>query len=155
MSLPLVIVTLPVFRFDHHCDAYVCPGGKDLQRYVRNFATARSGVYPDGFLRYRASKRDCDACALKQNCCPGQPARKIPRSIHEGARDMARDLSLTDAYVTPRRERKKVQMLFAPLKRILTLDRLPLPGPHGATHAFLLADSHHTPAKNNQKRHRQ
>src|SRR3546814_10820041 len=110
-----------------------CPGGKDLQRYNRNFATARSGVDQDGFLRYRASKRDCDACALKQNCCPGQPARKIPRSIHEGARDMARDLSLTDAYVTSRRERKKVQMLFAHLKRILKLDRLRLRGDRKST----------------------
>src|SRR3546814_2139737 len=82
---PLISFTRPAFRFDHKCDAYVCPGGKDLQRYNRNFATARSGVDQDGFLRYRASKRDCDACALKQNCCPGQPARKIPRSIHEGA----------------------------------------------------------------------
>ncbi len=43
-------------------------------------------------MRYRASKRDCDACTLKPQCCPGQPARKIPRSIHEGARDMARNL---------------------------------------------------------------
>src|SRR3546814_1507816 len=65
--------------------------------------------------------------------------RKIPRSIHEGARDMARDLSLTDAYVTSRRERKKVQMLFAHLKRILKLDRLRLRGPNGATDEFLLA----------------
>jgi hypothetical protein len=36
---------------------------------------------------------------------------------------MARDLSFTDAYVTSRRERKKVEMLFAHLKRILKLDR--------------------------------
>jgi transposase len=131
--------TRPEFRFDHKRDVYVCPGGKDLQRYNRNFATARSGVDQDGFLRYRASKRDCDACALKPSCCPGQPARKVPRSIHEGARDMARDLSLTDAYVTSRRERKKVEMLFAHLKRILKLDRLRLRGPNGAKDEFLLA----------------
>lgn len=40
-------------------------------------------------LRYRASKLDCDACALKPRCCPTQPARKILRSVHEGARDLA------------------------------------------------------------------
>ena len=45
------------------------------------------------------------------------PARKILRFIHEGARDMARDIAATDAYVTSRRERKKVEMLFAHLKR--------------------------------------
>jgi hypothetical protein len=72
------------------------------------------------------------ACALKSRCCPGQPMRKVARSIHEGARDLARDLSKTDAYVTSRRERKKVEMLFAHLKRILKLDRLRLRGPNGA-----------------------
>ena len=90
-------------------------------------------------MRYRAAKRDCDGCELKPQCCPGQPARKIPRSIHEGARDMARDLSLTDAYATSTRERKKVEMLFAHLKRILKLDRLRLRGPNGAKDEFLLA----------------
>jgi len=48
-------------------------------------------------IRYRASKLDCDACALKPRCCPNTPARKAPRSIHEGARDMARDIAATDA----------------------------------------------------------
>ena len=60
------------------------------------------------------------------------PARKIMRSIHEGARDIARDIAMTDAYVTSRRQRKKVEMLFAHLKRILKLDRLRLRGPNGA-----------------------
>ena len=34
---------------------------------------------------------------------PGPAARKIPRSIHEGSCDIARDLSLTDAYPISRR----------------------------------------------------
>lgn len=127
------------FRFDHKRDVYVCPGGKDLQLYNRNFTVARSGVHQDGFMRYRAAKRDCDVCSLKARCCPGQPARKIPRSIHEGARDLARDISLTEAYVASRRERKKVEMLFAHLKRILKVDRLRLRGPNGAKDEFLLA----------------
>lgn len=80
-------------------------------------------------MRYRPSKFDCDACSLKPQCSPNMPARKILRSIHEGARDMARDIAETDAYVTSRRERKKVEMLFAHLKRILRLDRLRRAGP--------------------------
>jgi hypothetical protein len=48
-------------------------------------------------------------------------------------------LALTDAYLTSRRERKKVEMLFAHLKRILKLDRLRLRGPNGAKDEFLLA----------------
>ena len=127
------------FTYDHRRDHYVCPGGKKLKQYHRTYATPRPGVDKDGFMRYRASKHDCDACALKPRCCPGQPARKIPRSIHEGARDMARDLSLTEAYLTSRRERKKVEMLFAHLKRILKLDRLRLRGPNGARDEFHLA----------------
>jgi hypothetical protein len=115
------------------------PRRQALKQYHRSFATPRGRVDKDGFMRYRASKHDCDACALKPRCCPGQPARKIPRSIHEGARDMARDLSLTDAYATSRRERKKIEMLFAHLKRILKLDRLRLRGPNGAKDEFLLA----------------
>ena len=65
--------------------------------------------------------------------------KKLTRSIHEGARDLARDLSQTDAYLTSRRERKKVEMLFAHLKRILKIDRLRLRGPNGAKDEFLLA----------------
>ncbi|MEZ7137977.1 transposase, partial [Komagataeibacter sp. SM21] len=58
---------------------------------------------------------------------------------HEGARDMARDIALTDAYIISRRERKKVEMLFAHLKRILKIDRLRLRGPNGARDEFHLA----------------
>ncbi len=52
---------------------------------------------------------------------------------------MARDIAKTDAYVVSRRQRKKVEMLFAHLKRILQLDRLRLRGPSGARDEFLLA----------------
>ena len=90
-------------------------------------------------LLYRASKHDCDACALKPRCCPKAPARKVPRSIHEGARDMARDIAKTEEGLTSRRQRKKIEMLFAHLKRILRLDRLRLRGPNGARDEFHLA----------------
>ena len=64
---------------------------------------------------------------------------KVPRSIHEAARDKARAIAKTEAYVVSRRERKKVEMLFAHIKRILRLDRLRLRGPSGARDEFLLA----------------
>ncbi len=66
------------------------------------------------------------------------PARKIPRSICEAARDKARAIAKTEAYVS-RRERKKVEMLFAHLKRILGFGKLHLRGPCGAKDEFLLA----------------
>ncbi|QUD90741.1 transposase [Phenylobacterium montanum] len=68
-------------------------------------------------------------CALKPRCYPNAPARTILRSIQKGARDMVRDIAGTDAYVISCREQKKVEMLFAHLKRILRLDRLRLRGP--------------------------
>jgi transposase len=120
------------FAYDRRRDEYRCPGGKPMR-------TSGTLVNDGATLLYRASKLDCDRCGLRAQCCPNEPARKLPRSIHEGARDMARDLSETEAYLTSRRERKKVEMLFAHLKRILKLDRLRLRGPNGAKDEFLLA----------------
>jgi len=120
------------FRYDHQGDVYFCPGGKML--------TCKGTLVNDGTtLLYRASKYDCDVCVFKSRCCPKEPVRKVPRSIHEGARDMARDIAKTDAFRTSRRQRKKIEMLFAHLKRILRLDRLRLRGPCGAHDEFLLA----------------
>ena len=65
---------------------YVCPGGKTL-------TTTGTRVNDGATLLYRASKIDCDGCALKPRCCPKEVARKVPRSIHEGARDMARAIA--------------------------------------------------------------
>jgi transposase len=127
------------FQYDDDRDVYICPAGKPLQKFHRSYAKPRTGVTKANTMLYRASKRDCDACQLKPKCCPNAPSRKVPRSIHEKARDIARDISKTDAYVVSRRERKKVEMLFAHLKRILKLDRLRLRGPCGAKDEFLLA----------------
>jgi IS5 family transposase len=127
------------FSYDHKRDLYTCPGGKELRQRQKAYRMPRPLVDENGLMRYRASKSNCDACSLKLRCCPNVPARKILRSIHEGARDMARDIATTDAYVTSRRQRKKVEMLFAHLKRILKLDRLRLRGPNGARDEFHLA----------------
>ncbi len=79
-------------------DTYTCPSGKNLQRSRRNFTKPRtSSTGKDGMICYRASKHDCDACALKYKCYPTQPARKVTRSVHEAARDIAR----TSARQTP------------------------------------------------------
>ena len=125
------------FAYDHANDAYTCRAGKRLRQRQKTFQAPLADE--NGMLRYRASKFDCETCALKARCCPKAPARKLLRSIHEGARDMARDIARTDAYATSLRQRKKVEMLFAHLKRILRLDRLRLRGPNGARDEFLLA----------------
>jgi len=88
---------------------------------------------------YLASVNDCRGCPLKARCCPRTPQRKITRSLHEAARDVARAIAKTKAYEKTRRLRKKVEMLFAHLKRILRLGRLRLRGPSGAQFEFTLA----------------
>jgi transposase len=120
------------FSYDRERDVYLCPGGKTL--------TTTGTRVNDGATRlYRASKNDCDGCSLKPHCCPKDAARKVPRSIHEGARDIARTIAKSWEGQVSRRLRKKVEMLFAHLKRILKLDRLRLRGPTGAHDEFLLA----------------
>jgi transposase len=127
------------FAFDAEQDRYTCPEGKHLVQFHRTYAVPRSGITKEGTRIYRASKRDCDGCALKHRCCPNTPARKIPRDLDEDARDVARALAGTPAYERSRHRRKKVEMLFAHLKRILRLGRLRLRGPCGARDEFLLA----------------
>jgi transposase len=127
------------FTFDPVADRYICPAGKELVQFRRTYATPRTGVGADGTRRYRASKKDCDVCELKARCCPNAVARKIPRDVEEDSRDAARGLAGTLEFEAACQRRKKVEMLFAHLKRILRLGRLRLCGPYGAKDEFLLA----------------
>ena len=119
------------FVFDAEQDRYTCPMGKHL--------TTTTRVTTDDTVLYRSSTYDCQGCPMKSKCSPNTPVRKIARSIHEASRDVARSLADTEAYRQSRKDRKKVEMLFAHLKRILRLDRLRLRGPSGAKDEFLLA----------------
>ncbi|KPJ93214.1 MAG: transposase, partial [Gammaproteobacteria bacterium SG8_15] len=118
-------------------DHYQCPGGKFLRRRQRNFKT--SEITKDNTILYRASKFDCDVCEYKPHCCPNTPHRKIARSIYEASRDVDRAITQTPAYAQSAKDRKKVEMLFAHLKRILKLSRLRLRGMTGANDEFILA----------------
>jgi hypothetical protein len=119
------------FRFDRERNVYVCPAGKVL--------TTSGRIHSDHAIRYFASLPACRACALKSRCCPNMPARRIVRDVNEDARDVARALTNTEAFEQSRRNRKRVEMLFAHLKRILRLGRLRLRGPCGAQDEFTLA----------------
>lgn len=130
----------PDFTFDDENDLYICPSGKELKQSRRAYITPRiSKADKYGILRYRARKADCDACQLKSRCCPKEPSRKVTRSIHEPSRDVARKIAKTIDYAISCKLRKKVEMLFAHLKRILGLGRLRLRGPCGAKDEFHLA----------------
>ena len=127
------------FEWDERANEYRCPQGHVLRKQRRTFKNLRTHITKAGTIIYRASQSDCASCPLKARCCPNTPNRKIARSVHESARDVARDIAKTDAYKQSRKDRKKVEMLFAHLKRIMKLDRLRLRGPTGAHDEFLLA----------------
>jgi len=122
------------FNYDDGRDCYVCRAGKILPRSSRKHVPRG-----DDMISYFSRVVDCRDCPLKPRCCPNSPSRKITRHIHEAARDVARAIAKTAAYAQTRRDRKKGEMLFAHLKRILHLGRLRLRGPAGVQFEFTLA----------------
>ena len=119
------------FRWDKKRGVYVCPNGKDMR--------TGGSITGNHAQLYAARKRDCDACPLKSRCCPGQPSRRIPRDIHEDARDVARRRMTTKAFLKSRDTRKRVEMRFAHLKTHHGFERLRLRGLSGARDEFHLA----------------
>jgi len=127
------------FQWNEQLNEYRCPQGRPLRSNWRPFKNARTHITKADSIIYRSSQLDCANCSIKVRCCPSTPIRKIARSIHEPARDVARTVAKTRLYKQSRKDRKKVEMLFAHLKRIMKLDRLRLRGPSGAHDEFLLA----------------
>jgi transposase len=119
------------FRWDGKRGLYICPNGKLLRT---------SGTVHDGrTLLYRASKHDCDVCPIRTKCCTTAQARKIPRDLHEDARDIARRKMRTKAFARSKDERKRVEMRFAHLKTHHGFERMRLRGLSGARDEFHLA----------------
>jgi transposase len=117
------------FIFDRERNVYVCPAGKLL---------THSGLIDQGrLLPYRASRSDCSRCDLKARCTTST-SRKVTRDVDEDVRDHVRALANTEAFQKSRRERKKIEMRFAHMKRILRLDRLRLRGLSGVKDEVLL-----------------
>ena len=119
------------FRWDRRRSVYICPNGKVLH----TTGTVHEGTK----LRYRASKFDCEVCALKMQCCPKAQSREVPRDVHEYARDVTRRLMRTKAYLVSRNQRKRVEMRFAHLKVHHRFERMRLRGLSGARDEFVLA----------------
>ena len=119
------------FTFDKEHNVYLCPAGKLLMT---------TGKVHDGrTILYRASSRDCGSCPIKPQCTPNMTFRKIPRDVHEDARDQARALMGTPEFAKSRDQRKKVEMRFAHLKTHHRFERMRLRGFSGARDEFHLA----------------
>lgn len=119
------------FTFDKERNVYICPEGKLL--------TTTGRVHDGRTILYRASTRDCGSCQLKPKCTPNMTFRKIPRDVHEDARDTARELMGTSEFDKSRDERKRVEMRFAHLKTHHRFERMRLRGLSGARDEFHLA----------------
>jgi transposase len=117
------------FVFNQERNVYTCPGGAEL--------TSTGNIDQGHIVYYRASKNDCSICSLKPKCTTAV-VRKITRDFDEDVRDSVRALANTEAFQQSRCERKKVEMRFAHMKRILRLDRLRLRGLSGARDEVLL-----------------
>lgn len=117
------------FIFDQERNIYTCPGGAEL--------TSTGNIDQGHIVHYRASKNDCSTCSLKSKCTTAA-VRKVTRDLDEDVRDRVRALANTQAFEQSRRERKKVEMRFAHMKRILRLDRFRLRGLSGVRDEVLL-----------------
>lgn len=97
------------FVFDQERNVYICPGGAEL--------TSTGNVDQGHTVYYRASKNECSTCSLKPRCTTAI-VRKVTRDLDEEVRDRVRALADTVAFHQSRRDRKKVEMRFAHMKRI-------------------------------------
>jgi transposase len=117
------------FIFDRERNIYICPGRAEL--------TSTGNIDQGRTIYYRAKMNDCSACALKPKCTSAV-VRKVTRDLNEEVREHVRALANTEAFKQSRRERKKIEMRFAHMKRIFKLDRLRLRGLSGAKNEVLL-----------------
>ena len=91
--------------YDPDTDAYQCPGGRELRPYWRNISQGRQKFDKDRVKRCQARKQDCAASPLKPKCTPCLIIRKISLSKHKRARQKAREIAATVAYVASNRKR--------------------------------------------------
>jgi transposase len=105
------------FLYQPESNSYLCPAGRQLN-YGGHSARNRTHVYIE-------TRKRCGACAQKAQCT-GSPLKYLALHVHEPARQRARDLINTSAFVDAQRKRKKVEALFAELKNQIGLRRLRL-----------------------------
>ena len=118
------------FAYDAARDSFTCLEGHEMRLRKSDPATR--------IKRYSADTETCGACPIRKACTTAQ-ARTVMRHMDEDARQIARDLSNTETFTDSRRKRKKVEMLFAHLKRNLGFTRLRLRGLRGACDECILA----------------
>lgn len=133
------VFTVAEFHWNPEEKAYDCPAGHKLQAGLRYAHKKEPTITKENTVIYRSKKTACDGCDLKTRCCPNTGNRKIARSIFEESREVARKITASEIYDKTFKQRKKVEVLFAHLKRDINLRRLRLRGLKGANDEFVLA----------------
>jgi hypothetical protein len=105
------------FTYQPECNSYLCPAGEQLNYGGRN---VRNRTYV-----YIGTHKRCGTCSQKAQCTTA-PIKYLAIHMEESARQRARDLVNTTAFVAAQRQRKKVEALFAELKNQIGLRRLRL-----------------------------
>ena len=105
------------FTYLPESNSYRCPAGEQLN-YGGHSARNRTHVYI-------GTRKRCGACLQKAQCTTS-PIKYLAIHVHEPARQRARELVATPAFVAAQRQRKKVEALFAELKNQIGLRRLRL-----------------------------
>ena len=117
------------FTFDPERNVFICPQGKLL--------SPRGRCGKNRIQHYCARIVDCRACPIRQQCTRGD-RRLLSVPLDEAVRQETIALQNTEGYQRSRRLRKKVEMLFAHMKRQFRFTRLKLRGLAGAAEEFLL-----------------
>lgn len=118
------------FQYDPSEDVFRCPQGQPL-RYHGMSRQNQGSIY-------RTTGSQCRGCPVKKRCTPA-PFRKIFVHWYERARQVARDLVPTPAYVRSRRDRNKIEALFSELKLRVGLRRVRLRRLWNVAEQFYLA----------------
>jgi transposase len=105
------------FTYLPESNSYLCPAGEQLN-YGGHSARNRTHVYI-------GTRKRCGTCPQKAQCTTS-PIKYLAIHVHESARQRARDLVNTAAFLDAQRKRKKVEALFAELKNQIGLRRLRL-----------------------------
>ena len=106
------------FVFDAERNHYTCPRARSWcsSAHLHHSAPRRHGGRDAALSRKQVGLR---GLRLQSAVLSERAARKIPRDLDEDARDVARAWPQRRPTWRPSRRRKKVEMLFAHLKRIL------------------------------------
>jgi hypothetical protein len=90
------------FRYESTTDSYACPAGKTLKRKQRRY---RNGRWE---YNYRADKSECQACPLREQCCPKSEVRWVTRIEDSPAVRSFREKMRSEAAQNIYKQRKRV-----------------------------------------------